>query len=105
MFDVVNDLIQLNPFFHLSFVDNAKRRVGAIDNLSLSLTSHALSSSDRFPLVTLPDFERRVTGVLDQAQIISLTYMPLVTNETRYMWEVSSFGGVDLLPLFCSSFS
>ena len=41
-------------------------------------------------MVTLPDFERRVTGVLDQAQIISLTMMPVVTNETRYMWETYS---------------
>ncbi|CAB9521492.1 Receptor-type guanylate cyclase gcy [Seminavis robusta] len=72
------------------FLLNAKRRVDAINNLATAITSHALSSPDRWPFVTIPNWERRVTGVLDQAQIISLTLMPIVTNETRPMWETYS---------------
>lgn len=72
-----------------SFKASAERRVGAIDSLALSITSHALSSSnnDRWPMVTLPDFERRVTQTLAQAEVISLLFLPIVTNETRYMYE------------------
>lgn len=73
-----------------NFLLNAKRRVGAINNLATAITSHALASVDRWPYVTVPDFERQVTGTLDQAQIISLTLMPIVTNETRHEWETYS---------------
>lgn len=75
---------------HCSFLLNSKRRVGAINNLALAITSHEKSTADFWPLVTLPDFERRVSGVLDQAQVISLTFMPLVTNKTRNIWETYS---------------
>lgn len=71
-----------------SFKAGAERRVGAIDSLALSITSHALSSrSDFWPLVTLPDFKRRVAQTLDQADIISILFLPIVTNTTRFKWE------------------
>ena len=73
-----------------SFLHNAKRRVGAVKNLATAITSHALNSPDPWPFVTLPDFERQVTGTLDQAQVLALTFLPVITNETRHQWETYS---------------
>jgi hypothetical protein len=73
-----------------SWKENAKRRVGAIEAVALAFTSHALSTHDRFPFVTLPDFERRVTQTLDQAQVLSLTYLPIITGAAKSHWEIYS---------------
>lgn len=71
-----------------SFRLNAERRVGAIDSLATMITSHMLDSPfDFWPLITMPHFERRASFTLDQAQVISLMLLPLVTQDTRDQWE------------------
>lgn len=62
--------------FHQQFQDNA-----------LKLVNSFRHPHQYWPLFALPHFERRASFTLEQAQVISLMVLPLVTNETRFQWE------------------
>lgn len=70
-----------------AFRTNAARRIAAIDSLSMAFTSHAISLSAEWPFVTLPDYERRASRVMDLAEVIAIFQFPLIANETRKEWE------------------
>jgi hypothetical protein len=70
-----------------AFKTNARRRIKAIDSLSQAYTSHALDTQAKWPLVTLPDYERRASTVMDLAEVVAMFMFPIVTNETREAWE------------------
>lgn len=70
-----------------SFHSAVERRLGAINSMADSITSHALSSGEQFPRVTLPHFEVRGSNVRVQADALIVHWMPLVTDDTRAEWE------------------
>ncbi|CAB9521724.1 Receptor-type guanylate cyclase gcy [Seminavis robusta] len=70
-----------------SFKTNAARRVKAIDTLSQAYTSHAISTGAEWPLVTLPDYERRASRIMDLAEVVAIFMFPIITNQTRGAWE------------------
>ena len=70
-----------------SFHDAVERKLGAMDAISASLTSSALSSGDQFPFVTFPDFDVRASTARVQADAIYIMWMPLVTDDQREEWE------------------
>jgi len=70
-----------------SFHDAVERRLGAINFMADSITSHALSSGEQFPKVTLPNFEVLGSNMRVQADALIVHWMPLVTDENRLEWE------------------
>ena len=75
-----------------SFQDAVERRLGAISSMSDAITSHALSSEEEFPRVTLPNFEVRACDLRVLAGALSVHWMPLVTDDKRLEWEEYALG-------------
>ena len=70
-----------------AFRTNAERRLAAIDSLSMAYTSYAIDSDSTWPNVTLPDYERKASRVMDLADVIAIFQFPLITSDTRAGWE------------------
>jgi hypothetical protein len=70
-----------------SFHDAVERRLGAVNSMASVITSHSLYTKQRFPFVTIPDFEIRGSDLRVQADTTGIAWMPLVTDETRDEWE------------------
>ena len=70
-----------------SFHNAVERRLGAVSTLADAITSHALSSGETFPRVSLPNFDVVGSGIRAQSQAPLVYWMPLVTDETRNLWE------------------
>jgi hypothetical protein len=70
-----------------SFHDAVERRLGAINSMATAITSHSLDTKQTFPFVTIPDFEVRGSDLRVQADATSISWAPLVTDETRVAWE------------------
>jgi hypothetical protein len=74
-----------------SFQDAVEHRLGSINTMASSITSHALATNQTFPYVTIPDFEIRGSDLRVQAGAMVLYWTPLVTDETRAAWEAYAF--------------
>jgi class 3 adenylate cyclase len=70
-----------------SFQVNAEKRLSALEGFATMITSHALFANETFPMVTLPDFERKASYTLQLAQVISILIFPIVSRENRATWE------------------
>jgi len=70
-----------------SFHFAVDRRLGAVNTLADQITSHALTSRETFPFLTLPHFEIHANNARIQGDTVGVHYMPLVTDETREEWE------------------
>jgi hypothetical protein len=62
-------------------------RLGAINSMATGITSYALDTKQTFPLVTIPHFEIKGSDLRVQADAAIIHWMPLVTDETRVVWE------------------
>jgi hypothetical protein len=71
-----------------SFVDTAEHKLGAMDTMSTTVTSHALSSGETFPNVTVPDFEVKGSQLRVQTDGVYMFWLPLVTDEERRGYEL-----------------
>lgn len=71
-----------------SFHNAVERKLGALDAMSVTLTSHALQSGQSFPMVTLPDFETRAANTRILADGVYVFWLPYVTDDKRAAWEV-----------------
>ena len=69
------------------FHANALLRVQVLDMLAISLTSTAMATQQKWPMVTFEDFEARATAARAIAKSDFLELYPYVTNETRKAWE------------------
>ena len=70
-----------------SFVEAVEHRLTAMDAMAAGVTSHALSSGETFPNVTVPDFEVKGATLRTQTDSIYSFWLPLVTDETRKGFE------------------
>jgi hypothetical protein len=70
-----------------SFHDAVERRLGAINSMATAITSYSLDTKQTFPFVTIPDFAKRGSDLRVQADATSVSWVPLVTDETRVAWE------------------
>ena len=70
-----------------NFHDGVERNLGAAASLSTAFTSFAMETDQKFPFVTLPDFEQRGSHFRSQSGSHVLHYLPLVTDENRAEWE------------------
>ena len=73
-----------------TFTFTAQRRLQALQGFATQITSHALHSGETFPMVTLPDFERRATTSMLLAQVVAMLVFPIVTDETKANWTAYS---------------
>ena len=74
-----------------SFHDAVERKLGALDSLSVSMTSHATESGESFPMVTLPDYETRAAGTRILAEGIYIFWLPMVKDDQRAAWEAYAY--------------
>ena len=72
------------------FEVNSQRRVAAIESLAVTITSSAKAEGQTWPNVTLTDYERRASYVIEQAQVISVIFIPFITGEMKPGWEAYS---------------
>lgn len=70
-----------------SFHDAVERQLGALDALSVTITSHAMQSGEEFPTVTLPDYETRAANTRILADGVYIFWLPLVEDHQRADWE------------------
>ena len=70
-----------------SFHDAVERRLGAINSMATAITSYSLDAKQTFPFVTIPNFEIFGSDLRIQADSSGITWLPLVTDETRDAWE------------------
>lgn len=70
-----------------SFVEAVEHRLTAMDAMAAGVTSHALSSGETFPNVTVPDFEVKGATLRTQTDSIYSFWLPLVTDDTRTGFE------------------
>lgn len=70
-----------------SFVDAVERKLGALDALSVSITSHAMQSGEEFPAVTLPDYEVQAGNTRILADGVYVFWLPYVEEDKRGTWE------------------
>eukprot|EP00339_Tiarina_fusa_P009010 CAMPEP_0117058878 /NCGR_PEP_ID=MMETSP0472-20121206/40893_1 /TAXON_ID=693140 ORGANISM="Tiarina fusus, Strain LIS" /NCGR_SAMPLE_ID=MMETSP0472 /ASSEMBLY_ACC=CAM_ASM_000603 /LENGTH=805 /DNA_ID=CAMNT_0004776357 /DNA_START=1 /DNA_END=2418 /DNA_ORIENTATION=+ len=80
-FDFYSKLVQER------FNNAIERKLSAVDSLSVIYTSHALQTGDRFPFVTVPDFEYKGSNARITGDTVMTFYLPYITNETRVAWE------------------
>ncbi|CAB9514331.1 Receptor-type guanylate cyclase gcy [Seminavis robusta] len=73
-----------------AFRANAARRVAAVESFATSITSLAKQADMTWPNVTIQDYEARASYVLELAAVMSIIFLPVVTNETREGWEAYS---------------
>lgn len=70
-----------------SFQKTVEVKLGAMNTLADAITSHARSSGESFPRVTLPHFEVHADNARIAAEASVLHWAPLVADETRAEWE------------------
>lgn len=66
---------------------SVEQKMQAIDTLSVAITSHALSTNESFPMVTLPDYEVRTSGLRVLSESVLINICMLVEDENRDEWE------------------
>lgn len=64
-----------------------ERKLGALDSLSIEVTSHAIESGEEFPFVTTPHFEYKGSNSRIAGDTLLTLYLPIVTEENRPQWE------------------
>jgi signal transduction histidine kinase/CheY-like chemotaxis protein len=69
--------------FHLTI----DKRLAAANALATSVTMYAKYSNSTFPFVTMPDFVVPGSNTRILADALDVTWLPLVTDETRDEWE------------------
>jgi hypothetical protein len=70
-----------------SFHETVERKLGAVNTLADSITSHALSTGEKFPRVTMPNFSVHGGNARVHADSLIVEYAPIVTDDTREEWE------------------
>lgn len=70
-----------------AFDEKASIRVQALTAFAETMVSFAKASNMTWPMVTIPDFEKRGRRVLEMTSLISLLYCPVVTEDERSAWE------------------
>ena len=70
-----------------TFKFNVERKLGAVDALSVAITSLAVDSNSTFPFFTVPDFEFRAANTKELADAVSIYFVPIVPDADRAGWE------------------
>jgi class 3 adenylate cyclase len=73
-----------------TFKFTVERKLGAIDSLSIAITSLAVDSQASWPNFTVPDFEFRAANIRELADAASIAISPIVSEDDRAGWEAYS---------------
>lgn len=73
-----------------TFVVNARRRLVAVESMSVAITSSAIAEGQTWPNVTVADYERRAGYTMDLSDLMCLFFVPFVTGENREGYEAYS---------------
>lgn len=70
-----------------TFRASAQSRLAAIESFAVSISVGARAREESWPNVTVPEYVRQATYVIELSKVMSLTLLQLVSNETRAGWE------------------
>ena len=72
-----------------AFEANTQRRLAALEAFSEQITSYGQHAQigESFPMITLPDFERKAAHAREISQVVSIILYMVVTHEQRSAWE------------------
>jgi hypothetical protein len=70
-----------------SFHASVNNQLAAMDALSVSYTSHALTSGANFPNITLPHFELKGANTRIISHGFIAHFLPMITDDNRRGWE------------------
>lgn len=73
-----------------TFVVNARRRLVAVESMSVAITSSAIAEGQTWPNVTVADYERKAGYTMDLSDLMCLFFVPFVTGENRKGYEAYS---------------
>jgi len=71
----------------VAFQQGVEHKLVAINGMADAITSHAISSGEEFPRVTLPNFAVHGSNMRIQSSATVVQWTPLVTDDTRIEWE------------------
>lgn len=74
---------------------NARGRLEAIGALAASIQAYALNTDSKWPFVTMPFFEDRVTSMQSVLDAYGILLFPIVKDENRTAWEEYSVNHSD----------
>ena len=70
-----------------AFYQNIEKKLDALSTFSYSLTGYALSQGETWPFVTLPNFELQGRSAMINAEALSTSVIPVISEEDRAAWE------------------
>lgn len=80
-----------------AFRESLGYKLGAIDSLAIDLSSFARATHSEWPLVTLPEFERRAANTRDMTEAEFIMLLPFVSESSLATWESYSVENQDWL--------
>jgi flagellar basal body-associated protein FliL len=78
-----------------AFEANIFNTIGALDNMAVSITSFAQTTSATWPMVVPPQFEISGASSRRLANADLVTFLPLVTSTSRLEWEEFSVSNLE----------
>jgi hypothetical protein len=85
--DFEEDFADMSQKLVESFQVSFSQRLGIYEDFSYEITSYTLDTNTSWPLVALPDFERRAGRTARLANMLSIIILPLVEAQVREEWE------------------
>ncbi|CAB9497505.1 Receptor-type guanylate cyclase gcy [Seminavis robusta] len=86
--DMENDFVDLSEKLVDTFELTFQQRFGIVDNFAQEFTSYEKDAPNvTWPLVTMPDFERRAGRTAALADLFCILILPMVPAEQRVEWE------------------
>ena len=59
----------------------------SLDSFAVAAVSHAHNTNQTWPFVTVPDFAMRAAKMISLSNVVFVSILPLVSNQTREEWE------------------
>jgi class 3 adenylate cyclase len=66
---------------------NARRIVGIVEGVAVTITSLSLFNKTVWPYFTLPHYEIRIEDLLDTSGADFAAFSPVITDDTKALWE------------------
>ena len=64
-----------------------EKTLKSLDSLAVAVVSHAITTNQTWPFVTVPDFAIHAAKMISNSDAIIVGVLPLVATEKRAQWE------------------
>lgn len=80
-----------------SMENRLSRSFGSLESLRIAISSHVRTSDDKWPFVTLPDYDLRAESVKSLGGVLSVSVRPIVEFSQNKAWEDYSVSNIGWL--------